>query len=81
MVNAGNLELLPALDLFPEPTAGYYRTTDGDKSPEVLKVNFADTTSWDSLPTERPESPPAQPGYYLQKKYKKPMSVSDVLSI
>ncbi|XP_056019643.1 coiled-coil domain-containing protein 33-like isoform X2 [Ostrea edulis] len=77
MVKADNLELLPALDLFPEPSAGYYRTADGrsdNKSPEVLKVNFADTTSWDSIPTERLDSPPAQPGYYLQKKYKKPMS-------
>ncbi|XP_061192460.1 coiled-coil domain-containing protein 33-like isoform X1 [Saccostrea echinata] len=77
MVRADNLESLPALDLFPEPSAGYFRTGDdanGVKSPEVFKVNFADETSWDSMGTEKPESPPQQPGYYLQKVYKKPMS-------
>ena len=80
MVTGNNLETLPALDLFPEPNAGYYRTGDeatSQKSPEVLKVSFAEEPpSWDSLSSERQETPPAQPGYYLQKVYKKPMSVS-----
>lgn len=80
MVTAENLEMLPALDLFPEPSGGYFRTGDDksdQKSPEVLKVNFAEEPpSWDSLLSERAESPPVQPGYYLQKVYKKPMSVS-----
>nr|XP_022315826.1 coiled-coil domain-containing protein 33-like isoform X2 [Crassostrea virginica] len=78
MVTGNNLETLPALDLFPEPNAGYYRTGDeatSQKSPEVLKVSFAEEPpSWDSLSSERQETPPAQPGYYLQKVYKKPMS-------
>nr|XP_011448979.2 coiled-coil domain-containing protein 33 isoform X3 [Crassostrea gigas] len=78
MVKAENLEMLPALDLFPEPSGGYFRTGDDNsnqKSPEVLKVNFAEEPpSWDSLSSERAESPPVQPGFYLQKVYKKPMS-------
>ena len=75
MVQVSNVDDLPALDLYPEPSLGYYRTGEG-KTPEVLTVTFADDKSMDTTGTEQPESPPAQPAYFVQKKKKRPLSVS-----
>ncbi|KAK3091446.1 hypothetical protein FSP39_019909 [Pinctada imbricata] len=54
MVQVSNMEDLPVLDLYPEPSLGYYRTGDGGKTPEVLTVTFADEKSLDTTAEEGP---------------------------
>lgn len=85
MVSTSNIENLPELKLFPEPQ-GYYRTTTPDN---MLLSHTTDEPANTTLQSYNPHDNPVDsrvlmepemltsgPAYYLQKKMKRPMSVS-----
>lgn len=87
MVSVSNVEDLPKLDMFPQPES-YYRvgTTDimaiGDKSKDRLDVpggGELDDISLTTTPLPGQDSSiPYEATYYIQKKSKRPGSVSSL---
>lgn len=85
MVSTSNIENLPELKLFPEPQ-GYYRTatpdimlsshTSDEPDNTTLQGDNPHDNTIESRVLMEPEMLPSGPAYYMQKKMKKPMSVS-----